>query len=354
MEQAASYHTYHEITTQPQAWEDVLQEINAQTPQLLASWDQDKPRSVLFTGCGSTYYLARAAAVIFQAQTEIPSVAHPASDLVLFPDIFIKDGNKPLLVAISRSGETTETLLAVDRFLSLGLGQVIGITCYEDSSLAKMVSTALVARQAHEESIAQTRSFTSMLVAAQALATILAGKSLSDEYLRLPRLGANLLDDHSALAKSLGEDAGIERFFFLGSGPFYGLACETMLKMKEMSLSYSEAFHFMEFRHGPMSMVDHHSLVVGMLSEMGFSHEVTVLREMRTLGARVLALYPHALPPEHADYQCLLPGGLSDLERGPLYLPVLQMLAFYRSLHNGQNPDKPNNLSAVVHLNIGS
>jgi glucosamine--fructose-6-phosphate aminotransferase (isomerizing) len=245
-------------------------------------------------------------------------------------------------------------LLAVDKYHSLGFRNVIGITCYEDSSLAKIVPTALVARQAHEESIAQTRSFTSMLVASQGLATVLAGKKLSEESLRLPRLGASLLDDHAGLAKMLGEDASLERFFFLGSGPFYGLACEAMLKMKEMSLSYSEAFHFMEFRHGPMSMVDRHSLVVGMLSETGFSHEFAVLGDMRILGARVLALTPHALPRDHADYQCVLPGGLTDLERGPLYLPVLQLLAYYRSLLNGQNPDRPNNLSAVVHLNIES
>jgi glucosamine--fructose-6-phosphate aminotransferase (isomerizing) len=125
-----------------------------------------------------------------------------------------------------------------------------------------------------------------------------------------------------------------------------------MLKMKEMSLSYSEAYHFLEFRHGPMSMVNRQTLVVGLLSEAALPHEIAVLKDMRALGGRVLAITPVKLPPEAADYQIVLPKGLTDMERGALYLPALQLLAFYRSLRNGLNPDTPTNLTAVVNLNI--
>lgn len=72
----------------------------------------------------------------------------------------------------------------------------------------------------------------------------IAGKPLSKRYLELPSMGRSLLDTYFRLARELGEDKSIDHFFFfLGSHPYYGLACEAMLKMKEMTLSYSEAFH---------------------------------------------------------------------------------------------------------------
>jgi glucosamine 6-phosphate synthetase-like amidotransferase/phosphosugar isomerase protein len=73
---------------------------------------------------------------------------------------------------------------------------------------------------------------------------------------------------------------------------------------------------------------------------------------MRRLGARVLAFTPAPLSPEQADHTILLPAGLSDLERGPLYLPILQLLAFFRALRNGLNPDQPENLRMVIELEI--
>jgi glucosamine--fructose-6-phosphate aminotransferase (isomerizing) len=257
-----------------------------------------------------------------------------------------------MLVAISRSGETTETLRAMETFRARDSGPVVGVVCYPDTSLEKLTSISLVAREAHEQSVAQTRSFTSMLIAVQALVSIMAGQPLSSRFCELPELGAAIIKDSLDLARQLGGDAGLERFYFLGSGPFYGLACEAMLKMKEMSLSYSEAYHFLEFRHGPMSMVNRQTLVVGLLSEAALAHEIAVLKDMRALGGRVLAITPVKVPPEAADYQIVLPKGLTDMERGALYLPALQLLAFYRSLRNGLNPDTPTNLTAVVNLNI--
>ena len=85
------------------------------------------------------------------------------------------------------------------------------------------------------------------------------------------------MDRLGDLPQRLGADLEVERFFFLGSGPFYGLACEAMLKLKEMSLSYAEPYHFLEFRHGPMSMVDARTLVVGLLSDTGLTEEIRVL-----------------------------------------------------------------------------
>jgi len=255
-------------------------------------------------------------------------------------------------VCISRSGETSETLRATDQFISRNHGPVYTISCYENSSLVKKATVSLVAKEAHEQSVAQTRSFSSMLVAVQGLAALLAGRSLSSSFLQLPEHGADLISRYHELSRRLGSDPSFDRFFFLGSGPMYGLACEAMLKMKEMSLSYAEAFHFLEFRHGPMSMVNGNTLIVGLLSETAFEHELRLLVEMRNLGAKVLAIAPLKLSEQQVDYQVVLPGGLTDLERGALYLPLVQLLAFYRAVSKSLNPDQPHNLTAVVNLDL--
>ena len=142
----------------------------------------------------------------------------------------------------------------------------------------------------------------------------------------------------------------LQRFFFLGSGPNYGLACETMLKMKEMSLSYSEAYHFMEFRHGPKSMVDRSSLVVGLVSEEAREQEIAVLKEMQELGATILALADYEFGLEEFDHIVAFKSGTSDWARGVLYLPLLQLLAYHRAMAKGLDPDHPAHLDAVVKL----
>ena len=345
-----TYVTLQEILSQPLAWKAVLQELEGQAEALKDHWKPESTQEVIFTGCGSTYYLSRSAAEIFKGETGTLVSAYPASDLYLFPDLVLTKGVSRTLVTISRSGETSETLRAVDQFHSRDTGPVYAISCYEKAPLVSKASVSLIAKEAHEKSVAQTRSFSSMLVAVTGLAALLSGRGLNNRFLELPELGTDLISGHHELSKELGNDPNFERFFFLGSGSLYGLACEAMLKMKEMSLSYSEAYQFLEFRHGPMSMVNENSLIVGLLSETAFEHEARLLSDMRKLGAQVFAITPIELSTDQADHQVVLPGGLSDLERGALYLPLLQLLAFYRSVSKGLNPDKPFNLTAVVNL----
>jgi glucosamine--fructose-6-phosphate aminotransferase (isomerizing) len=105
----------------------------------------------------------------------------------------------------------------------------------------------------------------------------------------------------------------------------------------------------MEFRHGPKSVVDPGTLIVGLVSEGARTQEALVLGEMRQLGATVLALAEtgNGLP---ADYLVELRSGLDDLVARILTLPVLQLLAYYRALSRGLDPDRPTNLDAVVKL----
>ena len=344
-------HTWTEITGQPEAWRATLGAFTADRTALEDFLNQTDFAQILVVGCGSTHYLAQTAAAILTRRTRTPAHALPSSELWLFPSTASPD--RTLLLAVSRSGMTTETLRALERFRETHGGSVLTITCYPQSPLAQQADFALVAPDAQEKSITQTRSFTSMLLLTQALTAALArDEDMLERLHRLPDVLEDLVDRLGDLPQRLGTDQDIERFFFLGGGPLYGLAKEAMLKTKEMSLSYAEAYHPLEFRHGPMSMVDEHTLVVGLLSDTGLAEELRVLEEMQGLGARTLALVEDALvfTGWRADYVIELCSGLDEWERGPLYLPVLQRMAYHRAMAKGLDPDRPSNLTAVVEL----
>jgi glucosamine--fructose-6-phosphate aminotransferase (isomerizing) len=343
-----SSHTYREIMSQPQCWHEALQRFEAAKEELAPLWQREHIERVIFTGCGSTYYLSLMGARLFQRLTAVPAQAYPASELVLFPDSAYLKAQRTLLVAVSRSGSTTETVEALKLFKKLNLGPTLTIGCYRESPLAKQADFALIVDSARESSVAQTRSFSSMAVLAQCLAHYLSPQRSLEQLLSLPGACQRLLATYQGLAQALAEDTTIQRFFFLGTDALYGLACEAMLKLKEMSLSYSEAFHTLEFRHGPMSMVDPSALVIGLLSDSALPHEQAVLKQMRLQGARTLSISEDGLA--EAQYHLALNSGIPETARAILYLPVLQLLAYYRAVINGQNPDQPVNLKAVVTL----
>lgn len=344
-------HTWTEITGQPEAWRSTLGAFIAARAALEDFLKQVDFAQILVVGCGSTHYLAQAAAATLTCCTGIPARAFPSSELWLFPDATFPD--RTLLLAVSRSGTTTETLWAQERFRGTYGGPVLAVTCYPQNPLAQQADFVLAAPDAQEQSVAQTRSFTSMLLLTQALTAVLAHDvRMLDRLHQLPDALGDLAGRMGDIPQRLGTDLDTERIFFLGGGPLYGLANEAMLKAKEMSLSYAEAYHPLEFRHGPMSMVDEYALVVGLLSDTGLVEELRVLKDMQELGARTLALIEDgsALADGQPDYIIELRSGLNEWERGPLYLPVIQRMAYHRAMAKGLDPDRPSNLTAVVEL----
>lgn len=345
--------TRQEILTQVAAWQDALEIVDSRQSALKSLWSERPCSEVIVTGCGSTYYLSQAVAPLIQQQLGIRARAVPASELLFFPQTVVAPDSQPLLLTLSRSGRTTETIRATRAYKAHHQGPVIHIGCYPETELVAESDLALVILEGREESVVQTRSFSSMLVAAQAAVAALVDETQLQAMATLPAVGQRLIASAHDLTRTLGLDESLERFYFLGSGLQYGLASEANLKMKEMSLAYSEAFHFMEFRHGPMSMVNQNTLVVGLLSENAREHELQVLREMRAQGARTLVLSDQAAPVDAADYQVAFQTNLPETQRAVLYLPVLQLLGYYRALKNGQNPDHPHNLTAVIVLEPG-
>ncbi len=332
-------HTYTEIKSQTAAWAQALDMTRAATLPNPADYEQ-----VIFTGCGSTYYLSLAAAALYQELTGRPARAIPGGELLLNNKTILTSA-KTLLVAISRSGTTTETVRAAEQFKRERRGELLVISNY-DEVLSKPADFQILIEKGQEESVAQTRSFASMYVAVTAFCARAAGRDdLLTAMEKLPEAGDRLMVRYEAQAKSIGENLSFDRFYFLGSGIRYGLACEVNLKMKEMTLTHSEPFHFLEFRHGPMSMVSERAVVLGLRSDVNAVHEQKVLDEMRAKGGTILSL-------AEADADIAFESGIPEPARAVMYLPVLQLMAYHRSIAKGLNPDRPNNLTAVIKLDL--
>jgi glucosamine--fructose-6-phosphate aminotransferase (isomerizing) len=342
MTEQSGKHTFEEIHSQPAAWPAALQAVKDHARAVNALWQSGHYAQVLLTGCGSPYYIAQAVAANWR-EMGLPAIAAPASEIWLNPrSAYLK---KPtLLVALSRSGSTTEVLQACNAFTGEGAGDVLTISCYPQAPLATLGKTNIVVTSGQEESFAQTRAFTSLYLAALACGALFAGDDVQlRDLMQLGEASKRVLAAATPLAQQHGRNAGFDRYYFLGSGERYGLACEMSLKMKEMSLSHSEPFHFMEFRHGPQTMVTESTLVVGLVSERNAEREQAVLADMRKLGGTTFAI-------GEAGCDVNFASGVREPARNALYVVAGQLLAYEHAISKGLNPDRPHNLHAVVKL----
>ncbi|MEN3203702.1 MAG: SIS domain-containing protein [Atribacterota bacterium] len=341
-------YTYAEIRRQPTTWQEVLRYLEGTKGELLSCISAEYGE-VLFVGCGSSYNLALTAAHLWQKLVRERARGVPSSEIFLFPEGVFLPEEKYLFFGISRSGETTETVKALTHFKEHFRGKALGVTCEEGSSLARLADCAIVLSPAGEESVVMTQSFSSMLLALLFLAMEKGGISPSPLTV-LPGILENLFSRYEETIRDVATQQAFTKFIFLGSGPLYGIAWEGSLKLKEMSLTPTETFHFLEFRHGPKSIVDESTLLVALTSQSAFDMEKEVLLEMVRLGATVLHLGFESLSSPKA-VEILYDAKSVD----PLFVPFLdvaflQLLGYFRAKEKGLDPDNPKNLTKVVVL----
>ena len=241
---AADYATYREIMNQPSAWRSTLAVLAKARGEITAYRDCAWAAPIVLSGCGSPYYLAQSAAIAYRRVTGRTAAAFLASNIWLFPDGHLT-GSEKLLLCVSRSGETTEVIQAIEQFRQRCAGVVLVITCDQGSAVARAADYTIALEAARERSLAQTQSFTSMLIASLMLTEFWCETAPTNAFDYLASACGALLVTHAELAAEIGRDLeGIERVFLLGSDALYGIACEGALKLMEMSLTPAEAFHF--------------------------------------------------------------------------------------------------------------
>ena len=341
--------TETEIKEQPEAWAKTFDRFRSDGENVWAALEAFADKRLDFTGCGTSYYLALSAASAWTSIAGRAGRAVTASDVFLHPSSLFSQTGKPAGIVISRSGETTEAVRAAEYLSKKMETETVAVTCHADSQLAGVCRRKLVA-EAAEKSVVMTKSFTSMLLLLECLAASESGNDeLLDELATLAARCRELIPEVDARAREIAQLDALDHFVFLGQGPLYGLACESMLKMKEMSLSASEAFHTLEFRHGPVATVTEESLVVLLLSDMAREQEIRVLQDVQRLGATTMVIGDN-LKGVTADFVFEVQSGVRDVVRLPLYMPITQLLAHHRARHKGIDPDNPKNLTQVVLL----
>lgn len=348
-------HSLAEILSQPDCWNNCLAGLREE--QILESVRDrfGKATEWIFVGCGSSYYVALCAAATMAAWSGLRTRAVPASEILLYPDLAVMRSGTYVPVLISRSGQTSEVLKAAEVFRAHSIPS-LAISCAERQALQQIASMTITLPAADEKSTVMTRSFTSMLLALQELAALLGGKIDRAPFGGMSEKARRML---TALPQTIADFVASHQFadyVCLGQGPFYGLACEYALKVTEMSVSYAQAFHTLEFRHGPKSIVGPETLVIFLFSDQGYGAECDVLEEMKALGSTTMVVANRAdkRVAASADILVELLADSPELYRLGTSLIPGQLLGLYTGLKKGLDPDAPRNLSRAVILNDSS
>jgi glutamine---fructose-6-phosphate transaminase (isomerizing) len=345
--------TLKEILSQPEIWQSSLRELKKNGSLETALAESSSSTEWLFLGCGTSFYLAETAAASWTLLTGQRARALPASEPLLFANLTLARSAGLQAVVISRSGRTSEALRAANLLSREFRVPTLGVTCASGSPLEEACDLTIQVFSADEKSTVMTRSFTSMLLALQHL----AGSKIPDKSFpgSLEAMAAHFSRQIRALAdriEAFVDEHTFADYVFLGQGPFHGIAREASLKVTEMSCSYSQVYHTLEFRHGPKAIVGPDTCLTFFLSESGSQAETEVLSEMKELGGVTITVCNHANDAIRGSSDFVFELDLAAPELvtlAPFVVPA-QLLGFYTGIKKGLNPDHPRNLTRVVIL----
>ncbi len=347
---------YKEILEQPDALNATLDLAKRRLPSLVDQIRERDPKRIFLTGCGTSYYAALMGEFYFERVADIQSRAFPSSEFTYcFPK---RNSSRCLLIAASRSGETTETVQALKEAKRRG-AVTLAISNSPTSSLVEAADYDFQLEIGEENSVVMTKTFSSLVFTLQILSLEFSQKQPNEEIARvreqlhkIPAVARSLVGKFRDQAEEFAKEyLGLRRFVYLGSGPNYPICLEAGLKLRETSYVPVEVFHTLEFRHGPMASADESVLVIAVLTRSETAQrQLKVLKEIRQKNAPVLAISNMAAARNQVDGFVDVPGELDELSLPLLNLIPLQLFAYFYSASKGLNPDNPRNLVRFVKL----
>jgi len=345
--------TYREILRQQNGWKSALKSLHNNREKQLHLLETFGSYNWVFVGCGTSYYLAQTASCLFTMLTGIQTKAVPGSEILMFPDAVFAKGVNYLMVPISRSGDTTETIEAAQIAQKKFNIPTLAVSCVPDSDLIQRSKYSITFPFEQEKSVVMTGSFSTMLLSILHMALLLPqNKNLYSKLVLLPDNSIKIVEENESLIKEISLNTRLTEFVYLGQGPFFGIANEAALKIQEMSISEATSFHTLEYRHGPKSTASKSSLITLLLSKSGEKYEKEVIKELENQGAKTLVIHGSSdvSISEVASYCITIKDDLGDIFNPILYTPIIQILAYYKAVAKNINPDSPQHLSAVVKL----
>ncbi len=322
----------------------------------LTDEDIQKFRHVYIVGCGSAYHVGVALQYVFEDIAEIPVRVEMASEFRYRHLLLDPDG---LVIVISQSGETADTLAALREAKTLGL-KTLGIVNVVGSTIAREVDSVFYTMAGPEIAVATTKAYSAQLAAGYLLAVKFAKVrgTIDDEkfagYIKeidaLPDKIAKALEDKERLQWFASKYANASDMFFIGRGIDYAISMEGSLKMKEISYIHSEAYAAGELKHGTISLIEKGTLVVGILTQPElFEKTVSNMVEVKARGAYLMGVttYGNYNIEDTANFTVYIPKADEHFTTSIAIVP-LQLFAYYVSVTRGLDVDKPRNLAKSV------
>jgi len=314
----------------------------------------DNTENIQIIACGTSYHAGLVARYWIE-EAGIPCQVEVASEYRYRNTVV---PNNTLVITISQSGETADTLAALRKTKTLNYLGSLCICNVPESSLVRESDVALMTRAGPEIGVASTKAFTTQLVALRLLTIALARrkgltpqqeKVFVDELEGLPRQVEVVLGLSDAIKAMAQDFADKENALFLGRGPFFPVAMEGALKLKEISYIHAEAYPAGELKHGPLALVDDKIPVVCALPNDPLLEKVlSNLQEVRARGGQLFLFSDHSIKIELDHYQNLTLSDIYPSTSPIVYSVPLQLLSYHVAVLKGTNVDQPRNLAKSV------
>ncbi|HYR40276.1 MAG TPA: glutamine--fructose-6-phosphate transaminase (isomerizing) [Methylomirabilota bacterium] len=313
-------------------------------------------RRVVLVACGTSYHAALVGRFLIERLAGISAEVDLGSEYRYRDSVL---GPETLVVALSQSGETADTLGAVKAARDKG-APIVGITNVVGSALARESTGLLYTHAGPEIGVASSKTFTATLTACYLLALWLGrrrvaipaedGRKHIQGLLELPRLLERVLESEPAIAELARDLAGYKNFLFLGRGIHYPIALEGALKLKELSYLHAEGYPAGEMKHGPIALIDDGMPVVALTPRDGsYDRMMGTIEEVRAREGRVIALAHEGDREIGARVSRVLTVPVSAELLSPIIMAVpLQLLAYHLAVRLGRDVDQPRNLAKSV------
>lgn len=349
-----------EIFEQPRAFGDTLEGVEGITPTLFGKEAEEVFKDVnrvLIIACGTSFYAGLTAKYWLEAVAGMPCDVEVASEYRYREPV---TDPKTLVVTVSQSGETADTIAALKFAKSRGMAKTLAVCNVAQSALVRESLLHYITRAGVEIGVASTKAFTTQLAALYLLTLVFAKlrgrldeKAEAEALTRLRHVPTALT---AVLALEPQIIAWAERFarkehaLFLGRGMHYPIALEGALKLKEISYIHAEAYPAGELKHGPLALVDENMPVVTIAPNDELIEKLkSNMQEVRARGGElyVFADGDSAIASEEHVHVIRLPENYGDLSP-VLHVVPLQLLAYHTALARGTDVDKPRNLAKSV------
>ena len=310
-------------------------------------------KRVKFLGCGSAYYAGQMGAALVEELARIPADAEPASEFRYRSPVVDPD---TLYVAVSQSGETSDTLMAVQELKRKG-GQVMGAVNVVGSAIGRECGHGIFLHAGPEVAVASTKALTNMAVNFALLALLLgrvrdlsaaSGARMVSGLRNLPSQVAGILNAEEEIAAIAHRFAEADHMFFIGRVRGWPVAREGAQKLKEISYVHAEAYQAGELKHGPLALIQPEMpSVVIIPSDDLVAKNISTIEQIKARGGPVIAIASADIPDTIADATISVPRAEPELEPILFNIP-LQLLAYHAAAKLGRDIDKPRNLAKSV------